>query len=211
MNWLLIGCKIHQQCSRTTRLHHTIAHYTHSTTRRLYLTLSLISPTLTLNPKWSTTFRPPVLAITVSVTLRPRYKSTALHPVSIQTVKTAQNRLAYSLPILSTSLLQGNRQHHETLQWLKSWSHYSHVSFMRLPHISLIAAYEIAFSALTLLVGWQEGYPACKKLSGGVLAWLSVWSEVQTRIWSSWCHCHSLSLASVKSRLVYLSGTSLPG
>ena len=39
-----------------------------------------------------------------------------------------------------------------------------------------------AFSALTLLVGWQEGHPACKKLSGGVLAWLSVWSEVQTCI-----------------------------
>jgi len=33
-----------------------------------------------------------------------------------------------------------------------------------------------AFSALTLLVGWQEGHPACKKLSSGVLAWLSVWS-----------------------------------
>jgi len=26
---------------------------------------------------------------------------------------------------------------------------------------------------LTLLVGWQEGHPACEKLSGGVLAWLS--------------------------------------
>ena len=36
------------------------------------------------------------------------------------------------------------------------------------------------FSALTLLVGRQEGHPACKKLSGEVLAWLSVWSEVQT-------------------------------
>ena len=58
------------------------------------------------------------------------------------------------------------------------------------------------FSALTLLVGRQEGHPACKKLSGGVLAWLSVWSEVQTWIWPSRCHCHSLSLASVKSRLV---------
>ena len=43
----------------------------------------------------------------------------------------------------------------------------------------------IAFSALTLLVGQQEGHPACKKLSGGVLAWLSVWGEVQTCIWSS--------------------------
>ena len=38
------------------------------------------------------------------------------------------------------------------------------------------------FSALTLLVGRQEGHPACKKLSGGVLAWLSVWSKVQTCI-----------------------------
>jgi len=39
-----------------------------------------------------------------------------------------------------------------------------------------------AFSALTLLVGRQEGHPACKKLSGGVLVWLSVRSEVQTCI-----------------------------
>jgi len=43
---------------------------------------------------------------------------------------------------------------------------------------------QYAFSALTLLVGWQEGHPACKKLSG-VLAWLSVWSEMQTCIWPS--------------------------
>ena len=35
------------------------------------------------------------------------------------------------------------------------------------------------------LVGRQEGHPACKKLSGGVLAWLSVWSKVQTCIWPS--------------------------
>jgi len=33
-----------------------------------------------------------------------------------------------------------------------------------------------AFSALTLLAGRQEGHPACKKLGGGVLAWLSGWS-----------------------------------
>ena len=57
------------------------------------------------------------------------------------------------------------------------------------------------FSALTLLVGRQEGRPACKKLSGGLLASLSVWREVQTCIWPSWCLCHSLSLAPVKSRL----------
>jgi len=42
-----------------------------------------------------------------------------------------------------------------------------------------------AFSALTLLVGQQEGHPVCKKLSGGVLAWVSVRSEVQICIWPS--------------------------
>jgi len=33
-----------------------------------------------------------------------------------------------------------------------------------------VASTSVAFSALTLLVGRQEGHPACKKLSGGVLA-----------------------------------------
>jgi len=42
-----------------------------------------------------------------------------------------------------------------------------------------------AFSALTLLVGRQEGHPARKNLSDEVLAWLSVCSEVQMIcIWS---------------------------
>ena len=40
-----------------------------------------------------------------------------------------------------------------------------------------------AFSALTL---WQEGHLACKKKSGGVLVWLSVWSKVQTTLWSTY-------------------------
>jgi len=44
--------------------------------------------------------------------------------------------------------------------------------------VYLISRY--AFSALTLLVGRQEGHPAIK-LSSGVLAWFSLWSEVQTR------------------------------
>jgi len=51
----------------------------------------------------------------------------------------------------------------------------------------------IAFSALTLLVGWQEGHLAC----GGMPAWLCVWVKVQICIQPSWCHCHSLSLAPV--------------
>jgi len=35
------------------------------------------------------------------------------------------------------------------------------------------------FSDLILLVGCQDEHPACKKLSGEVVAWLSVCSKVQ--------------------------------
>jgi len=65
-----------------------------------------------------------------------------------------------------------------------------------------MCSFLLAFSALALLVGRQEGHTACQKQRRGVLLWLSVWTEVQTCIWPSWCHCHSLSLASLKSRLV---------
>jgi len=51
-------------------------------------------------------------------------------------------------------------------------------------------------------LGGRKGTGPVKNLNSEVLAWLSVWSEVQTCIWLSWFHCHSLSLASVKSRLV---------
>ena len=51
-----------------------------------------------------------------------------------------------------------------------------------LPEYLHTSALPSSCSALTLLVGRQEGRPACKNLSGGLLAWLSVWSEVQTCI-----------------------------
>jgi len=68
------------------------------------------------------------------------------------------------------------------LKWNSAWF-LCDVIFMTI-FCACVCGYS-AFSALTLLVGWQEGHPACKKLRGGVLAWLSVWSEVQTCIWSS--------------------------
>jgi len=40
--------------------------------------------------------------------------------------------------------------------------------------IFIVIRFTFAFSALTLLVDRHEWHPACKKLSGGVLAWLSV-------------------------------------
>jgi len=66
-----------------------------------------------------------------------------------------------------------------SLVWLGVWKLVAYCG------VALFVSVCVAFSALTLLVGWQEGHPACKKLSGGVLAWLSVWSAVQTCIWPS--------------------------
>ena len=74
--------------------------------------------------------------------------------------------------------------------------------FLNKGYINMCDLKLLTFSALTLLVGRQEGHPACKKQSGGVWAWLFVWSDVQICIRPSGCHCHSLSLASIKSRLV---------
>jgi len=65
------------------------------------------------------------------------------------------------------------------------------VSAVNFDHHKFIAlntkvyVYNTTFSALTLLVGRQEGHQACKKLRGGVLAWLSVGGEMQTCIWPS--------------------------
>jgi len=55
-----------------------------------------------------------------------------------------------------------------------------------------------------------KGIRPVKKLSGGMLTWLSVRGDVQICIWLSRCHCHSLSLAAVNPDWFYLPGfTSL--
>ena len=72
-------------------------------------------------------------------------------------------------------------------------------------HSTWLMKYVVIFDERVLWRWWpggRKGIRPAKKMSGVVLAWLSVWSEVQTCIWLSWCHCHSLSLASVKSRCV---------
>ena len=50
---------------------------------------------------------------------------------------------------------------------------------------------------------WLGGRKGIRPVKNWVVGcWRAVWSEVQTCICPSWCHWHSLSLASVKSRLV---------
>ena len=102
---------------------------------------------------------------------------------------------------------------HVSLCCLLAWESLMHCFIRGVSHIIciLFVAVPTSFSALTLFVGRQEGHPACIKLSGGVLAWLFVWSDVQICIWPSWCHCHSLSLASENPDWFYFSGTGSPG
>ena len=61
------------------------------------------------------------------------------------------------------------------------WDHTEFLTTRQRRHSHLYPSLQcfFAFSALTLLVGQQEGHPACKNLSGGVLAWLSVWGQVR--------------------------------
>jgi len=75
-----------------------------------------------------------------------------------------------------------------------------------------LLAYLFAFNAVTLLGGRREGHPACKKLSGGVLAWwLSVWSEVQMICMVQLMPYHPIfSCSGKKSLIVCLPGAGLP-
>jgi len=83
------------------------------------------------------------------------------------------------------------------LQWAENFKHFTYTLNIK-----------SAFSALMWLVGRQERHLACKKLSGRMLAWLSIWGEVQICIWPSWCHCHSLSLAPVNPDWFYQNGSA---
>jgi len=66
------------------------------------------------------------------------------------------------------------------IRMLSEWDNFRQIQNLTDLQARLRRIWICAFSALTLLVGLQEGHQ-----SGGVLAWLSVWSEVQTCIWLS--------------------------
>jgi len=92
----------------------------------------------------------------------------------------------------------------------QDWRHrqYSHLLFTVCLLSSCIHDLECFENILTSVLSWlsvlwlcwlggRKGIRPVRDWVVGVLAWLSVWSEVQTCIWPSWCHCHSLSVASV--------------
>ena len=71
-----------------------------------------------------------------------------------------------------------------------------------LPQQNVLTHSHTAFSASKLLVGWQEGHLACKKTEwwgAGMVICLERDADLHM---AQLMHCCSLSLASVKSRLV---------
>ena len=61
----------------------------------------------------------------------------------------------------------GNNYHLSQDLLLCYW--FIRLKLSELPLELFCVAWSDAFSALTMLVGWQEGHLACKKMSGGVL------------------------------------------
>jgi len=51
--------------------------------------------------------------------------------------------------------------------------------------ISMCVCVSVCLQCFDAVVWVADVHPACKNLSGEVLAWLSVWNEVQTCIWPS--------------------------
>ena len=81
-----------------------------------------------------------------------------------------------------------------------SWmEHVCHTIHTKSPLITAFCTSGITYATQCFdAVGWAAGR-ATEWWGAGVL---SFWSKVQACIWPIWCHCHSLSLASVESRLV---------
>ena len=117
-----------------------------------------------------------------------RWKKVKESKLSIA-VSDSPHRYGNSHAIWDHIVLPATRQRWHSRRYpSRSW--YSKVPyFIRYSFYRHLSSSIYAFRALTLLVGWQEEHPACKNLSGWVLAWLSLWSEVHTCIWPGWCHC----------------------
>ena len=101
-----------------------------------------------------------------------------------------QSEIKLLHPIIASFCIRSQKCHIVLLTTLVDFSFQHQISSCC--HIRVLD-----FSALMLLLGRQEGHLACKKMSGGMLAWLCVWVKVQVCIWPSWYHCHSLSLAPI--------------
>jgi len=96
------------------------------------------------------------------------------------------------------------------LSWLSGLLHCNggHKAIMEFSYGRYVLTFILILISIPLFHSRLKTFLFCKSFSssgltphGGVLAWLSDWSEVQTCIWPSRYHCYSLSLASVKSRL----------
>jgi len=100
-------------------------------------------------------------------------KTVSVKKEKVTMVGDTETRVVESSPTFSETLLPVTEvSEGDTVTYVplpRTSSHPSSVTVIVTQSYSSLL--QIAWSALTLLVGRQEGHPACKKLSGGVLAW----------------------------------------
>jgi len=119
------------------------------------------------------------------------------------------NKLCASNHYAQTVIGVVNKLHHHEFCWQHNWFVMAKEFWRKfqgdVPLLLWVSKFPYTVPSVLwgCWLGDRKSIRTVKKLSGGVLAWLPVWSEVQTCIWLRWCHCHSLYLASVKSRLVF--------
>jgi len=89
------------------------------------------------------------------------------HALDVWIVRRQQRHNVVRTSNVHDTLRYVREQQVQTLQHTRKYKQHTQ-RFMVIIQVNL------PFSALTLLVGRQEGHPACKKLSGGMLAWLYV-------------------------------------
>jgi len=108
------------------------------------------------------------------------------------------DRLKQCLEMLTPEGAGGNASHVKCepavfdtpLPWERTWTAFQLaafcVAFLALVrYICVHFLYLLCFQCFDTWFGGRKGIRRVKNLSGGVLAWLSVWSETQTCIWPS--------------------------
>jgi len=120
--------------------------------------------------------------------------------------------------IIKSSFYMTNSLQKITLHWVHSASEIKFPYFVQsFPNYNSLTVSDVThthtgtFSALTKLVGWQEGHPACKNWV--VRYWHGYLSEARCKQFvygPAYATGTPSSLASLKFRMVYLSGAGLP-
>ena len=107
----------------------------------------------------------------------------------------------------SFSSLARRRWHNYTHTHTTNWQPF--VTQLHMPHTtklrstpSILTVIYLSCEISKTKIHYLHSVSSHRDFSDEVLAWLSVWSEVQmTCIWSSWCHCHLIISCFIKIQI----------